>query len=165
MLKKIFVSSFALIALLSLNSCKKDSSSSSSSKSTWTLGSSSRTADITTTGTATLISDPNDGENYFISASASSGDDIASITFKDKPTVSKTYTVISSASALGTNANACIVGAVSGFSEFYTSTGKVGDVVTVTVSGGKITASFSNITVEEFSSSGQKTITGNLIEP
>ena len=150
---------FAALALFSFSSCKK--SSPSVPASTWTLASINYTAQYTLTAEADDPDDADDGKDFTIDASAANGDNVASITFKDQPTKSGTYTVIPFSGNIGTSPTSCFILG-------YTSTldvesiGKSGDVVNVTVSGGTITATFSNITTEDRSTSAIKTMSGTL---
>jgi hypothetical protein len=81
----------------------------------------------------------------------------ANVFFPSKPTTNGTYTVTANPPAGGQ----CIVG-MSDNSDSYTSTGVAGDKVTVTVSGGKVTASFSNIAVSD--GYVTKMVSGTLVQ-
>jgi hypothetical protein len=99
---------------------------------------------------------------YFVSAadlfSSDSSGNAIDVYFSAIPTVNATYTV----TALPPSAGQCIVGADLISSDSYTSTGVSGDKVTVTVSGGKVTASFTNITMSD--GSVTKTVTGTVAQ-
>jgi hypothetical protein len=64
-----------------------------------------------------------------------------------------------------TGAGSCLIstGVFTGTTyNLYTSTGKSGDQVNLTISGGKVTATFSNIAVAD--NSGAPTVTGTLVQ-
>lgn len=162
---KLFLSLLSLITLFVSTGCKKENNTApTTAKSTWMLGSQSYTAQTTDVATVPFLDDPIDGENFIITASTNSDDDLIRVAFLDKPTVSGTYTVVDGkgSSLIANTVNVSVDNAAG---EFYISTGHAGDKATVTVSGGKITVSFNNITSAEFTTSMQKMVTGNLIEP
>jgi len=163
MTKKTGLGLLAAMVLLSLNSCKKDDSSSSPTTSSWTLGSTNYTAQVTINGNGTENDDADDGENFFIDASGAAGSNVASVTFKDMPTTSGTYTALADLNnSLGTSPKGCIVLMYNG-TYYYSSTNNPSDKINVTVSGGKITATFSNITMQDENSSASKTASGTLV--
>jgi hypothetical protein len=147
MKKLTFVS---IVLLFAISSCKK-SSSSGLAANTWTLNGTTYKSiggGIFTAGANTLTG---------LDASGNS----ASVEFNVTPTAG-TYTV----TADGTDSTDCIVELTTGAtSDFWGSTGKAGDKVTVTVSGGKISASFTNITVESTNTPSDSTTTsGSLVQ-
>jgi len=98
---------------------------------------------------------------YFITSvdliSLDSFSNAVDVYFPVTPTSNGTYTVTANPPRNGQ----CIVG-ISENSDSYTSIGSPGDTVTVTVSAGKVTAAFSNISVSD--GYATKTVSGTLIQ-
>lgn len=156
MLKKLpFL--LALAAITVFSSCKKDEEEGGGGGTTlndnqW------KVLDVTYTGSSLIGSAWNEAQKTL--GSATDGlTSVASVKFAAKPTANGTYTVKASGDALG--ATDCFVTIVNAPSTAFFSSGKSGDVVNVTVTGGKVTASFSNVEVLYTSGSTPATTTAS----
>jgi hypothetical protein len=85
-----------------------------------------------------------------------------SIEFNSHPKVNGTYTVTQGFLGPAYPANSCTLSAFNSSSTNYLSTGKQGDIVNVTVSNGKLQATFSNISIENVVDT--TTVSGTIIE-
>jgi len=156
-MKKSLVS-FAIGVILLFGSCKKHSSDPppSSTASQWTFDGATHT-----TSTAGYESNSNE-----LFANDTAGNFVRVLfSSLDKPTSSK-HLVVLDYSASFTNANQCMLQVGNLYSSNPIqplSTGKAGDSVFLSVSySGKLTASFSNISVSDGTTT--KTVSGKLIE-
>jgi hypothetical protein len=70
------------------------------------------------------------------------------VVFNSHPTMNGTYILTKNALGSGFPASNCSLSVIGNSSPIYISTGKPGDVVNVTISNGKLHATFSNITME-----------------
>ncbi len=98
---------------------------------------------------------------YFITTDLFSADSVSNtihVYFSTLPPANGTYTV----TALPPGSGQCIVGADLVNSDSYTSVGVPGDKVTVTVTGNKITAGFSNITISDGTTT--KKVSGTIVQ-
>lgn len=114
--------------------------------------------------TATL-SPPTFSGNNLAATSTDNGGGAVGITFSTKPTANKVYTVV-----LGTatpTADECKITVLNtNDPKTFLSTGRSGDKVNVTVSGGKVTATITNVEMLYLvgSTENKTTISGKLIE-
>lgn len=159
---KQFTSVFILAILTSfiLTSCKKDSTNNTTSKSNWTFDGTNYNGVHTLTGT---VSNGSGGDWFFINSDAQNGDLAVSVTFNQEPAAG-TYTVIDATGFVYSIGNTECIMDYGSTSFQYESNGTAGNKVVVTKSGGKITATFSNVSMEEFTTSAVKSISGTLVE-
>lgn len=161
MLKKLpFL--LALAAITVFSSCKKDEEDGGGGGTTlndnqW------KVLDVTYTGSAVLGSFWTEAQKTLGSAT-DDAKSLVAVKFAAKPTANGTYTVKANGDALG--ATECFVTIINAPSTIFLSSGKSGDVVNVTVSGGKVTATFSNVEMLYTSGSTPTTTTASakLIE-
>jgi major membrane immunogen (membrane-anchored lipoprotein) len=143
----------ALIALITIFSCKKSNNNSTPptvTSSQWTYN------NITYKGDTTFFIDDGGGNYILQSYINDTASHTAAVYFGTKPTKSGTFTVVDD----NTNPTATQCSIYYGtLSEEYESTG--GGTVTITIANGKITAVFSNIASENGSVSSK--ISGTLI--
>jgi hypothetical protein len=145
-MKKISLLTLAVITALTFSSCKKSSSGGAPNQ--WTLNGTTYKGIITS------------NEFGFLSSLDASGN-AADISFVVTPTANGTYTVTDGS---GSDASDCSLEIETASGDGWASTGKAGDKVTVTVSGGKITASFSGVTVESLNTQAVTTTSGTLVQ-
>jgi hypothetical protein len=152
---------FLVITTLIFFGCKKDSNSTGSgTKSTWTFNG------VTYNVTNGSFESSSNELMASDDASAAGGGNFIRVFFwsATKPTTNATLTVVDYATAT-TNPTTCSiqVGNIYGANPLqYLSRGTAGDKVTLTVSGGKLTAAFSNITVKD--GTNTKTVSGTIVE-
>lgn len=134
---------WALLALMAilLYACSKSNSGTAakSNGTQWTLNG------VTYYGVVTGYNDTSTGLGILTSADATGN--YLGVIFFSHPAANGQYVVTDGATG---QANGCEVQLgvyKSGVSEIYTSAGKTGDQVNVSITGGKITISFTNITV------------------
>jgi len=155
------VFTLALLTSFIFTSCKKASTTTNTSgSSTWTFDGTNYTGVHTLTGTE---SNGSGGEWFFINSDAQNGNLALSVTFNQQPAAG-TYTVIDNTSFVSSIGNTeCFI--LYGSTSFqYESNGAAGNKVVVTKNGSKITATFSNISLQEFGTSAIKPISGTLVE-
>jgi hypothetical protein len=147
-MKKLFFITWIVITSLSFYCCKKNNTKTTST-SQWNLGGTTYQGSVTTYDTSTGYTDLNSIDK----ASNSIG-----IIFYTHAAVSGTFNVINNSTL--TNDNDCILTAGNNTTE-YTSSEVGTSTVTLTNSGGKITATFSNVTLAKGSTT--LIISGTLI--
>lgn len=107
------------------------------------LGSNSWVINGLTYKTGTLTPPAFSGNN-FTATSTDNGGGVVGITFSAKPTTSKTYTVVLGTATPG--ADECRITVLNtNDPKTFLSTGRAGDVVSVTVTGGKVAATATNV--------------------
>ena len=152
-MKTTLFSAIALIALITIFSCKKSNNNSTTptiTSSQWTYNS------ITYKGDTTFFIDDGGGNYILQSYINDTASHTAAVYFGTKPSKSGTFTVVDN----NTNPTATQCSIYYGtLSEDYQSTG--GGTVTVTIANGKITAVFSNIAATNGTT--LSTISGTLI--
>jgi hypothetical protein len=140
------------VALLVFVSCSKKNVNANST--TWTFNGktySASTADYDTADVYGLLNAQDPGGNNAIT-----------IGFNSNPTVNGAYVVTRGVLGPGYPANNCALHVFANSTGDYISIGKPGDVVNVTISNGKIHASFSDITIEN--GSDTTTVSGTIIQ-
>jgi hypothetical protein len=140
------------VALLVFVSCSKKNVNSNSS--TWTFNGKTYSASTAGYDSADVYG--------LLDAQDPSGDNGITIGFNSLPTVNGPYIVTRGVLGPGYPANNCALHVFGNSSGNYISIGKPGDVVNVTISNGKIHASFSNITIEN--GSDTTTVSGTIIQ-
>ncbi len=140
------------MALLVFVSCSKKNVNSNST--TWTFN--GKEYSTTTAGY--------DSANVYglLDAQDPAGNNGITIGFNSHPIVNGTYVVTPGVLGPGYPANNCALHVFSNSSGDCLSTGKPGDVVNVTITNGKIHASFSNITIQN--GSDTTTVSGTIIQ-
>ena len=147
---KIFL--VALTTLLALAACEKDTTQTSQEKTTWTINGVTYTE-----GTTTSYSSGN------LSASDNSLNGDITIQFASKPTISGSFPItdFSDTAVLLNGTNCSIVVRIPANNNYRSS----GGAVSIDVgAGGKLTATFSNITMKHTVSFTTKTLSGKMIE-
>jgi hypothetical protein len=145
-MKKLSFLTLAVIALLAFSGCTKKDSNSSTTSTNWTI------LGTTYTGSSTIVT--SGGISTLIGADVSS--DVCTINFSTVPTASGTYTI-----AVTPDATHCSAGAyVAATSKTYAATN---GTISVTVSGGKVTAVINGIQVID-NTNNITTINGTLVQ-
>jgi hypothetical protein len=147
---KPFLLSIA-IALSMFVYCSKKNADSNST--TWTFNGKTYTASTAGYDSA--------GLSGLLDAQDAAGNGI-SIGFNSHPRVNGTYILSKNGLGSGFPANNCSLSVFGNNSPNYISTGKPGDVVNVTISNGKLHATFSNITIEN--GTDTTTVSGTIIQ-
>ena len=140
------------MALLVFVSCSKKNANSNST--TWTFNGKTYSASTAVYDTADVYG--------LLDAQDAAGNNGITIGFNSNPTVNGTYIVTKGVLGPGYPANNCALHVFGNSSGDYISTGKPGEVVNVTISNGKIHASFSNITIAD--GSDTTTVSGTVIQ-
>ncbi len=143
--------SFAM-ALLVFVSCSKKNVNSNST--TWTFNGN--------TYTAITVGYDSANEYGLLDAQDPGANNAITIGFNSHPIVNGAYIVTKGVLGPGYPANNCALHVFGNNSGDYLSIGKPGDVVNVTITNGKIHASFSNITIEN--GSDTTTVSGTIIQ-
>ena len=145
-MKKLFL--LAITAIL-FYGCSKSNSKASSSSSQWTLNG------VTYTGITTGYNDTTTGLGILVSVDAKGNS--LSVIFFSHPTANGTY-VVTDESPIPANSVTIQMYVYSGGSgEIYTSTGKTGDQLDLTITDEKVKVSFTDITL----ANGSTTATGS----
>ena len=133
-MKSFFLTSLISISLIIFYGCSKSSSTTTTSSSQWTL------KGVKYTGLATVY-DTSSSLGTLTSADAAGH--FVSVTFYTHPTSSSSFTETDGSIV---NSIDCLIDVYDG-TNIFSSTGVTGDKVNLTISGGKLTASFTNVTV------------------
>jgi hypothetical protein len=166
-MKKNFLAFLLLgVFAISITACKKDDDGGDDggnptpTENTWTVGGTTYTAN-------TAIGSIWNEENKALGSVSTNGS-VAAVVFKSKPNAARNYVVkdgLTDPSELGDNECALSI-IVPAAPNLYVSTGKAGNSVAVTIVGGKVRASFTNIEVQYVEGTDIKTTTaaGILLE-
>lgn len=172
MKKVFFIPFFALVIVVG---CKKTTSNSGSNYSNWKLTTNNNDNGSYTAHPNDMISSEGDFYTYGNSIALSCDGFVDSngtynktsqifISFNKKPSTTRTYKIGNKNSLTDST---CFISLSGNFSNDYNSTTS-GQTVNVTVSEGKVTASFSNISLTGYNMSGTQqwpaTISGTVIE-
>ena len=147
---KPLLSSIAMVLLIFASCSKKNAGSDST---TWTFN--GNTYNTTSSGYDSA------GLSGLLDAQDAAGNGI-SIGFNSHPRVNGTYILTKNGLGSGFPASNCSLSVFGNNSPNYISTGKPGDVVNVTISNGKLHATFSNITIEN--GADTTTVSGTIIQ-
>ena len=155
-MKNIYLLILIVPGFLLFPGCHKSNSGgiNSASGSQWTIN------NTTYHGLVTTYNDTSSALGILVSADAAGN--YISVVFYSHPSTGGTYTVINGSSPGGTSCLITVATNSGGSSALYSSTGKTGDKVTLTIVGGKLTASFTGITV--VSGTTTTTVTGTVIQ-
>jgi hypothetical protein len=157
-MKKIIQAAAIVLIALAICGCSKSSGSASSTTngpSQWTL------KGTTYTGLVTGYNDTSSGLGILVSAAAAGN--TLSIIFYSHPAANGAFMVTNGGvTAPGTQCMIQVGVYNNNTYDIFTSTGKTGDQVNLTISGGKIKVSFTNITVSDNTTTS--TVSGNLTQ-
>jgi hypothetical protein len=157
-MKKIIQHTVIGLIALAVCSCSKTSGSSNSSTTgpnQWTL------KGTTYTGLSIGYNDTTSGLGVLVSAAA--GGNTLTVIFYSHPATNGAFMVTNGGvTAPGTQCMIQVGVYKNNAYDIYTSTGKTGDQVNLTISGGKVKVSFTNITVSDNATTA--TVSGNLAQ-
>lgn len=144
-------------AVIAFCACSKSNSGSTtpSGSTTWTLNGVNYTAAVT------AYNDTSTGLGILLATDVKG--DFISIIFFSHPAANGQYVVTSDGTG---QANGCQIQVAvysGGVSQIYTSTGKTGDMVTVTIKNGKLTAACTGVTVAYNNTNA--TVSGTVVQP
>jgi hypothetical protein len=153
-MRKLFFASLITFTCIIFYGCSKSNKNASSASTEWTFNGNTYKGVIT--GYDSLSAFP-------ILSSKDSALNTIYLVFNSRPTANSTYTVVENvmdSATINPYVTISLGSATSNIS--YNSTGKTGDKVNVTITGGKLHAEFSNITI--LSTVDITTVSGTLIQ-